>query len=137
MSPERGNPGSGEVALMSKDVTLHLDEFGQRALARFARGRRGSAAAAVRTASLYYLADRDSERPAWRVPRFDKGKREEQPTLRVRLDDDTWRALDEEAGRQGVTADALAVHAVLYFLADLDSGRLADLLEEALEDADK
>jgi hypothetical protein len=120
---------------MSKDVTLHLDEFGQRALARFARGRPGSAAAAVRTASLYYLADRDSERAAWRVPRFDRdaaGK----PTLRVKLDEDTWRALDEEAGRQGVTADALAVHAVLYFVADLDSGRLADLLGEALEEGD-
>jgi hypothetical protein len=118
---------------MSKDVTLHLDEFGRRALARFARGKHGSPAAAVRTASLYYLADRDSDRPSWRMPRLEPGK-EAEPTLKVRLDDDTWRALDEEAGRQGVSADALAVHAVLYFLADLDSGRLADLLGEALEE---
>jgi hypothetical protein len=52
------------------------------------------------------------------------------------LDDATWRALAEEAQRQSVRAETLAVHAVLYFLADLDSGRLAGLLEDALEDAD-
>jgi hypothetical protein len=57
-------------------------------------------------------------------------------TLRVRLDEDTWKALDEEAARQGVSADTLAVHAVLYFLADLDSGRLADLLGKALEESE-
>jgi hypothetical protein len=118
---------------MSRDVSLHLDKFGQRALERFARGRDGSEAAAVRTASLYYLADRDSQRPSWRVPPFAAGEGTD-ATLRVRLDDETWRALDDEAGRQGVTPDVLAVHAVMYFLADLDSGRLADLLEGALED---
>jgi hypothetical protein len=131
----RGKAGSGEVVVMSRDVSLHLDKFGQRALARFARGRDGSEAAAVRTASLYYLSDRDSHRPTWQVPKFATGEGSE-ATLSVRLDDHTWRALDDEAGRQGVTPEILAVHAVMYFLADLDSGRLAELLESALEDAD-
>jgi hypothetical protein len=134
MSPgTKGKAGSGEVALMSRDVSLHLDEFGKRALERFARGRPGSATAAVRTAALYYLADRESQRPAWRVPPF-AGGAEAGPTLRVRLDDDTWRALEEEAAEQSVSTETLAVHAIMYFLADLDSGRLADLLEGALEE---
>ncbi|HEY7455590.1 MAG TPA: hypothetical protein VH683_13550 [Thermoleophilaceae bacterium] len=116
---------------MSTDVTLRLDKFGQRAFARLARGRRGSAAAAVRTASLYYLADRDSHRAAWRVPRFGLG--EAGPTLKVHLDEETWRAVSDEAERQGVSPDALAVHAVMYFLADVDSGRMGRLLDEAFD----
>jgi hypothetical protein len=130
---KRGNAGSEEVALMSKDVTLHLDEFGRRTLTRFARGRRATEAALVRTASLYYLSERDAGRPSWRVPGF--GTREAAPTLRVELDETTWGALDIEAARQGVTPDTLALHAVLFFLADLDSGRIGDRLEESFDDA--
>jgi predicted DNA-binding ribbon-helix-helix protein len=94
--------------------------------------RKGSADAAVRTAVLYYLADRESGRAAWRTPRFAR----EPPlgsSLHARLDDATWAALVEEARHQEVTVGELALHAVMYFLADLDSGRLAGRLEEALE----
>jgi hypothetical protein len=120
---------------MTKDVTLHLDEFGERALERLTTHRRGSAAAAVRTACLYYLADRDSGRPAWRAPSF---AAEPAPgsTLHVELDDAAWGALAEEAYEQGVTVGQLALHAVMYYLADLDSGRLAGLLEEALDESE-
>ena len=45
----------------------------------------------------------------------------------------TWGALSEEADRQGVATDVLAIHALLYYLADIDSGRVAALLEDALE----
>jgi hypothetical protein len=121
---------------MSKDVTLHLDEFGRQGLERFTRRRSGSAAAAVTTASLYYLADRESGRPGWRIPPFGEGIAAEASSLSVTLDDATWAALAEEAERQVVTTEALARHALLYFLADLDSGRLADLLEETLEESE-
>lgn len=120
---------------MSKQVTLHMDEFGQQALERFARRGTASDAAAVRTACLYYLADRKSGRAAWRVPRLAADGRSVQ-SLRVGVDDATWAALAEEAEHQGVTPEILAVHAVLYFLADLDSGRIAGLLEGALEDTE-
>jgi hypothetical protein len=118
---------------MSTDVTLRLDRFAQRAFARLSRGRRGSAAAAVRTASMYYLADRGTDRAAWRVPRFASG--EGGQTLKVRLDEDTWKAVTAEAERQGVSADALAMHAVMYFLADVDSGRVAGRLDETLDES--
>jgi hypothetical protein len=116
---------------MSKHVTLHLDEFGQEALGRSARRGTASYAAAVDTACVYYLADRKSERPAWRVPSLaaDAGGAQ---GVKVDLDHATWTALAEEAEQQGVTPDVLAVHAVLYFLADLESGRIAGLLEDAL-----
>ena len=116
---------------MTKDVTLPLGEFGHRGLERFARGRSRSADTAVRTAVLYYLADRESGRPGWRVPNLGEsgdGRR----GLDVTLDDATWAALAEEATQQGVEPEFLGVHAVLYFVADLDSGRLAEALAEAL-----
>jgi len=82
---------------------------------------------------LYYLADRDSGRQGWRVPNF-LGETGEAPTLNVTIDDATWAALVEEAEQQAVTPEALGGHAILYFVADLDSGRLAEALDEALED---
>jgi hypothetical protein len=118
---------------MSKDVTLRLDQFGKLALEGFARRSSCSPDATVKTASLYYLADRESGRTAWPVPRFAEEPRQI-PGLRVSLDDATWTAVAEEAERQGVTAETLAVHAVLYFLADLGGGRLAEVLQQVLED---
>jgi hypothetical protein len=118
---------------MTRNVTLHLDEFGQQSLDRLMHEGEGSPAAAFRTAALYYLADRDSGRPAWRAPRF-RSKTHSGGGLRVVLDDDTWAALDEEADRQNVGTEELVVHALLYFLADFDSGRISDILEKALEE---
>ena len=116
---------------MTKDVTLHLDEFGQRAFASLTVTRRSSADAAMRTACLYYLADRESGRPSWRAPNFVPDP-SPSSTVHVRLDNATWTALAAEARDQGVSVEKLALHALMYFLADLDSGRVAGLLEDAL-----
>jgi hypothetical protein len=118
---------------MTRNVTLHLDTFGQESLDRLMQEGEGSPASAFRTAALYYLADRESGRTAWRAPRF-QSKRPSGDGLRIVFDDDTWAALEEEADRQNVETEELVVHALLYFLADLDSGRLGDILEQALED---
>ena len=118
---------------MTRNVTLHLDEFGQQSLDRLTHEGEGSPAAAFRTAALYYLADRESGRPAWRAPRF-RSKTPSGDGLRIVLDDDTWDALAEEADRQGVGTEELTVHALLYFLADIDSGRIGDILEKALDE---
>jgi hypothetical protein len=118
---------------MARNVTLHLDEFGQRSLDRIVQEGKGSPSAALRAAAVYYLSDRDADRPASRAPRF-RQAHASSPGLRIAFDDSTWAALEEEAGRQGVNAEALAVHALLYFLADFDSGRLAELLDDVLDD---
>jgi hypothetical protein len=44
--------------------------------------------------------------------------------LRIRLDDFGVSALAAEAARQRVSVEDLARHAVIYYLGDLDSGRL-------------
>lgn len=119
---------------MTRNVTLHLDAFGQESLDRLTQHGDGSPASAFRTAALYYLADRETGRQAWRAPRF-QSKRPSGEGLRVVFDDETWAALEEEAARQNVETAELAVHALLYFLADLDSGRLGEILERAVEDS--
>ena len=43
----------------------------------------------------------------------------------VDLSDFAWNALIGEAERQEVELEALLVHAAMYYLADLDSGRVA------------
>jgi hypothetical protein len=117
---------------MTKSMTLRLDSFGRQALSEFAEEHRDSASAVIQTASLYYLADRGSGRPAWRVPRFMRNPPSVEG-LDVDLDDETFAALRQEASGQGVEPSRLAEHALLYFLADLDGGRLAERLGGAVE----
>ncbi|MEA2335884.1 MAG: hypothetical protein QOG40_2374 [Solirubrobacteraceae bacterium] len=45
--------------------------------------------------------------------------------LQLRLDRFAWRAIGEECSRLGISAEELSEFAVLYYLADLDSGRIA------------
>jgi hypothetical protein len=112
-------------------VTLRLDRFGQDALEHYVRGTRGSHAAALHTAVRYYLSDSDSGRPAWRVPRLARSA-VFPDALELELDDELHSELERESQRQRVTADVLATHAVLYFLGDLDTGRSAARLGDAM-----
>jgi hypothetical protein len=125
---------------VTRDVVLNLDEFGGHALETFVRERRRSHSVAARTASLYYLADRDAERPTWPVPSFASAPvvpDGDSARVTIELDDETWKVVAEEAERQRVSAERLIEHALLYFLADLDSGRIADRLDEVLGDGER
>ena len=51
-------------------------------------------------------------------------RRARRTELAVPLDEFGAQALSEEAARQGVPVEQLAAHAVSYYLADLDSGRI-------------
>jgi hypothetical protein len=108
---------------MTPLVSLALDEFGASALEEHAERFSLSPGQLASRAARYYLSDLGSGRLALRVPRFE-GAREKPPVqLMVELDDDGWRELEAEATRQGASVEALFEHAILYFLADLDSGR--------------
>jgi hypothetical protein len=45
--------------------------------------------------------------------------------LTLRLDRFAWEAIEEEADRVGVPVEDLIAFSTLYYLADLDSGRIA------------
>lgn len=114
-------------------VILDFDSFGQRILDHLATRRGGSRDAAVRTAALYYMADRKAERAVWEVPSF-AAAGNHRMGVTVKVDAPTRDALTKEANRQGVTPGTLAAHAVLYYAADLDSGRFVGCLEDVLHD---
>ena len=48
-----------------------------------------------------------------------------EPRLTTELDGFAWDAINEEAARIGVTVEELVTFSVLYYLADVDSGRTA------------
>jgi hypothetical protein len=108
---------------VSRSLPLALDEFGASALREHAECFSASPERLARRAARYYLDDRDSGRLALRVPRFEGAREKSALQLTVELDQGSWRELEAEATRQEVSVEALLEHAVLYFLADLDSGR--------------
>ncbi|MGH2715091.1 MAG: hypothetical protein ACRDM7_14605 [Thermoleophilaceae bacterium] len=115
-------------------MTVRLDRFGQEALDEYVRGSGGSQQDAVDVAVRYYLADSGSGRMAWRVPRqAAEADPEEGLELELELDGQLQRQLEAESRRQRVSPDLLAMHALMYFLADLDSGRAAARLGDAID----
>ena len=121
---------------MSRTLTLEMDAFGVKAFGELADREGGSPSRALRMAARYYLADSEDGRSAWRVPNFAHEIEPEcrQAGVQVEVDDATWDALDREARRQRVAIGALAAHAVLYFLADSDSGRVAKRIGESVSE---
>ncbi|MBN1529085.1 MAG: hypothetical protein JW895_08490 [Thermoleophilaceae bacterium] len=76
-------------------------------------------------AAEYFLGDRDSGRPALKVPRFARGGATPELDVEVDLDERTWDEAEAEAARQRVPLERLLEHAAMYLIADLDSGEVA------------
>jgi hypothetical protein len=106
-------------------LTLSLEEFGASTLVGKAERYSVSTTRLAQQAVRYYLSDRDSGRMALRVPRLSQ-ERARQPALELTLDldADSWNELKQEAERQEVSVERLLEHAIIYFLADLDAGRV-------------
>lgn len=129
--------GGAATSQMGRDLTRQTEPFGHAALEAYARQHGTSELSVVRMAVLYYLADREADRHAWRVPRFVRRRATRSASVEEllgALDPETVAAVEAEALNQGVSASILASHAVLYFLADADSGRLAGRLGETIDE---
>ncbi len=110
---------------MRRLLTLALDQFGAAAIEEQAAHYSLAPPELARRAARYYLSDLGSGRMTLWVPRLETGVQAKGSLrLEIDLDADSWRVLEAEAKRQHVTLEALVVHAILYFLADLDSGRV-------------
>jgi len=135
--PDRRSGGAyhRKSPYVTRIVTLHLEGFVRSSLDRLTGQDRDSPQLGVRTAVLYYLGNRGERRPGWRVPPLRSASTHARGEG-VAVDDETWTALDAEAHRQGVAPGRLAEHAVLFYLADLESGRIAERLGAALEQPD-
>jgi predicted transcriptional regulator len=116
---------------MMKSVNVRLDRFGRDALDDYVRGSGGSRAGVLQTAVHYYLGDSDSGRAAWRVPQLARTATSGD-ALDVELDDDLVARLEVEARQQDVSVELLTAHAIIYYLTDLDTGRAAARLGDAI-----
>jgi hypothetical protein len=117
---------------MHQSLTLRLAPFEFDALERYGSSQRVAAARVIHTAVMYYLGERDSDRPAWHVPPLRREEHESSQEVEVEVEEKVWRALAEQAAAQGVDSEQLAKHALLFFLADVDSGRAAARLERVV-----
>jgi hypothetical protein len=116
---------------MMKSVNVRLDRFGHEALAEHLRATGESESDALDVAVRYYLGDADSGRMAWKVPRKTT-RADPADEIELELDDGLHSQLRRESRRQHVSPDLLAMHALMYYLADLDSGRAAARLGDAM-----
>jgi hypothetical protein len=113
---------------MGRRLTLRLGPFEREALDRYGDSQRVTAVQVIRTAVLYYLRERDSDRLEWRMPELARAEPGGATAVEVEVDEETWRSLLEEAAAQSTDSETLARHALLFFLADVDSGRIAGKL---------
>lgn len=117
-------------------VTVRLSEFAREALSGEDGQSGGPVPRQVVRAIRCYLNDKGSAGPGWSYPRF---LRERTPAGEVELDlkieDALWRSLEEEAQSQGVTVRQMLEHAVLYFAAEVNAGRLTERILDDLDDA--
>jgi hypothetical protein len=116
---------------MMKSVNVRLDRFGHEALEEHLRATGETESDALDIAVRYYLGDADSGRMAWKVPRKIT-RADPEDEVEVELGDGLHEELRREARRQHVSPDTLAMHALMYYLADLDSGRAAARLGDAM-----
>jgi hypothetical protein len=121
---------------VKRSVVVSLGSFAREALAAVHMNGSETATSVVRAIRVY-LNDKDSGEPGWAYPSLRRER--QQPTeggdLELRVDEDLWQQLEEEAVGQRVTPQQLIEHAVLYFTAEIDAGRITRrILEDVGEE---
>jgi hypothetical protein len=112
-------------------VTIALSEL---AIGALTRDPDVEAASRMESALRFYLGDGSGDSPAWPYPGFLRGT-EARGDIEVELELPAalWDAFQEEAVRQGVTVEQLSEHAVFYFAAELDAGRVTQRILDQLD----
>jgi hypothetical protein len=107
-------------------VTIPLEGFAHECAQRCAREHDLSLPDLLALAAGYYLDDGGSDRAARALPRGPGQAGDRGGTgYDLELPASQWAALESEARAQSVELGTLLKHAVLYLVADLDSGRVA------------
>jgi hypothetical protein len=119
---------------VAETLTLRLAPFEREALDAYGASQQVPPERVALTAVLYYLREQHSKRETWPVPSFRRGEPDQGSALHVELGEETGQALATQAAAQGVSPESLGRHALLFFLADVDSGEVASTLERMLRD---
>jgi hypothetical protein len=127
-------PGGGRVR---HALTLRFDDFGWESLELEAQRDSETLGELLSRAAAYFEAERPTRRAAMRAPGFKPGGRGVPREIRLEVNRDCWVGLQGEAGRQGVPLERLLEHAALLYLADVDSGRVANRVLGCAGDGDE
>jgi hypothetical protein len=115
-------------------VTVRLGEFACSAIAGEGPDSGEQLSARIVAAIRCYLNDKGSGGLRWSYPSFlAEEEGHDEVTLRLAIDDELWRSVEREAEEQGVSAQKLVTHAVLYVAAEVDAGRMTRRILEDLE----
>jgi hypothetical protein len=117
---------------MKIPVSVRLSELSLKILGGEGEG----VAADLERAIRVYLSDSGTSNPGWPYPVALGLVRVRELELELRLDESVWEALEEEAAAQEVSASQMASHAVLYYAAELDAGRVTRRILDGIEDED-
>ena len=133
---EPNAPGNRLDGRVRHRLTLRFDEFGWESLeSEVRRDVGGTLDELLSRAAAYFDAERPTGRAATLAPGFKPGGRGMPREIRLEVNRDCWERLESEAGRQGVVLERLLEHAALLYLADIDSGRVADRVLGGAESA--
>jgi hypothetical protein len=125
------------VAPLRRPITAALGDFSLESLGGTEKQDGEGLERRLELAIRYYLADRDGGRAGWPYPDFGRdGQEGGDAEVRVNVDGAVWAELSQEAERQGVSTDQLLQHAVLYFAADRDAGRVTQRIVDDLDGAE-
>jgi hypothetical protein len=117
---------------LKRTVTISLGAFARKTLSATELNGTRTPASVVRAIRVY-LNDKGAGEPGWAYPDPLRGRRPaEEVEMELSVDEDLWLALEREAADQGVTPQQLLEHAVLYFAAEIDAGRVTQRILEDL-----
>ena len=120
---------------MKRSVAVHLSDFSRHILTGGDRGGEDGAAR-LEQAVRVYLHDRESAQPGWSIPSRLSDRRSSETELRLEVDERLWLELEGEAAEYGVSVSQMAAQAILYYAAELDSGRITKRILEDLDAGD-
>jgi hypothetical protein len=117
-----------------RTVTVALGNLSLDALGALG-GEKAGLQGVVRQAVKCYLADESADRAGWPYPDFRRGgEQDDGVEVQFSIGDAAWAEFVETADRQGVSTERLLQHAILYFIGELDSGRVTQRILDDLED---
>lgn len=75
-----------------------------------------------------YLRDKTGGGPTWAYPAFLDGRRSSDGVAEIEfsLDESLWRDFEREAATQEIEPERLLEHAIFYYAAELDAGRVTE-----------
>jgi hypothetical protein len=121
------------VRSVKRAVTVHLGRLASQAIGVREKNGNGHASSSAAKAIRCYLGAKQSRTSGWSYPSFlDRRRADEDVELQLDLDDELWKSLEREAENQKISAEQMLEHAVLYFAAEGDAGRIAERILEDL-----